>query len=136
MTKRLVIALLSLHLFAVAMVPAGNALELLKLPQLVEHYRQQHAGTAVMSFLYDHYAGLHNQQRQSDHHSLPLHCCLHQATALALPPVLRLALPPQLPEFTVEQQYRGEYVASTPRGVPSTCFQPPRSSAASKASRA
>ncbi|WP_400192231.1 hypothetical protein [Hymenobacter sp. B81] len=136
MTKRLVIALLSLQLFAVSLVPAGNALELLKLPQLVEHYRQEHAGSPITRFLYDHYAGLHNQQRHSDHHSLPLHCCLHQATALALPPVLRLALPPQPPEFTAEQQYGGEYVASTPRGVPSTCFQPPRPLAASVASRA
>ncbi|KUG09362.1 hypothetical protein [Solirubrum puertoriconensis] len=135
MMKRLIIALLSWHLFAVSLVPAGNALELLKIPQLVDHYQQQHAGSSVLRFLYDHYAGLHNQQRQQDHESLPLHTCLHQATALALPPVLRLALPQPL-EFSEAQQYGGEYVVSAPRGVSRTYFQPPRSVAAPVASRA
>lgn len=129
MTRRLLIALLSLHLFVAGLMPAGNVLELAKLPVLVSHYQQQHATNSVWRFLYDHYAGPHNKQHQRDHTQLPLHCCLHQVAAMALPPVLRLHLPPQPPEFAVVRQYRGEYVASAPRGISRACFQPPRPAA-------
>jgi hypothetical protein len=137
MMKRLVIAVLSLHLFVAGLMPAGNVLELVKLPVLITHYQQQHATNSVWRFLYDHYAGRHNQEHQRDHAELPLHCCLHQATALGLPPVLRLLpLPQPLPEFPEARQYAGEYVASAPRGISRPCFQPPRPVAASAASRA
>ncbi|MCC3158022.1 hypothetical protein LJ737_12300 [Hymenobacter sp. 15J16-1T3B] len=137
MMKQLVIAVLSLHLFVAGLMPAGNVLELAKLPVLISHYQQQHATNSVWRFLYDHYAGRHNQEHQRDHAQLPLHCCLHQAVALALPPTLRLLTVPPLPlEFPVDQQYRGEYVASAPRGISRPLFQPPRPVAAFAASRA
>lgn len=136
MTRRVVIALLSLQLFVAGLMPAGNVLELAKLPVLISHYQQQHATNSVWRFLYDHYAGRHNQEHQRDHAQLPLHCCLHQAVALALPPTLRLTVPAQLPEFPIAQQYHGEYVASAPRGISRTLFQPPRVAAALGAGRA
>ncbi|RAK63850.1 hypothetical protein [Hymenobacter edaphi] len=136
MMKRVVIAVLSLHLFVAGLMPAGNVLELVKLPVLISHYQEQHATNSVWRFLYDHYAGRHNQEHQHDHAQLPLHCCLHQAPAMALPPALRLPLQPQLPEFAEARQYRGEYVASAPRGISRPCFQPPRGAAAFAASRA
>ncbi|GAB2956922.1 hypothetical protein GCM10027048_24050 [Hymenobacter coalescens] len=136
MLKQLVILLLSLHLFGVSLLPAADAVELAKLPVLISHYQQQHPTNSVWRFLYDHYAGRHNQEHQREHKALPLHCCQHQAPVMALPPALRLALPPQPPVFAEARQYRGEYVASAPRGISRPCFQPPRPAAALVASRA
>lgn len=129
--------MLSLHLLVAGLMPAGNVLELAKLPGLISHYQEQHATNSVWRFLYDHYAGRHNQEHEHDHDRLPLHCCLHQAVALALPPALRLPLtPPRLPDFPEARQYGGERVASAPRGISRPCFQPPRPAAAFVASRA
>ncbi|OON69800.1 hypothetical protein [Hymenobacter sp. CRA2] len=136
MTKQLAITLLSLHLFVVGLLPAGNAVELVKLPVLISHYQQQHPTNSVWRFLYDHYAGRHNQEHQRDHEALPLHCCQHTAPAMALPPVLRLVLPLQPPVFDEAQCYGGEYVASAPRGISRPCFQPPRTPLVLPTSRA
>jgi len=129
---RLLLLLLSVHLFAVSLLPGGNAHELTEMPTLWHHYEAHHADSSLTGFLAEHFlAAPYAQDTQEthgdEHQSLPWHHS-HDTTAPAvyLPPVVGnwalVALTYRLgtsPRPTL-------LVLSARPGTARPCWQPPR----------
>jgi hypothetical protein len=85
---RFLTLLLSLHLFAVSLLPGADVHELHDLPTLLAHRQAAHAASGFWAFFYDHYIGDH-KDTDGAHKALPyhhVHVCAAQVADMPTPP--------------------------------------------------
>ncbi len=117
--------LIALHLFAVSLLPGGDAQALCELPTLWAHHQADHAGASFWSFFYDHYLGEH--KGRAEHQALPGH---HAPTGAAQvadmpPPEISLETPAPLPVPGAARTF-ARLVSTAPTRAGTGLWQPPR----------
>ena len=121
--------LLSVYLGLLACLPPNtDAHELAESLALRHHHAQAYHDASLLTFLLDHYAGQNHSHDGPDreHQSLPFHHA-HDCSFVLLSWVGAVVMP-VAPAAVLAQDAAPlpDYTAGAPRGVTSSCWQPPR----------
>ncbi len=123
--KRLVALLLSLNLFVVGLMPAGDAHGLVDAATLWQHHATDHAATGFWDFYYDHYVGDHHNS--PEHQSLPgHHAHQHLAGAVCFFPAPVLRPWPAALLLLEAAPVAALHIPAACQGSAPGCWQPPR----------
>jgi hypothetical protein len=121
---RILVILLSLHLFVVSLLPGGDAHELCELPDLWAHQQQNHAADGFWAFFYDHYLGAHKDG--AEHQALPYHHVHPSAAQLADVPPYPLAWEPSPLSARKDVVWAMQRQTDASIAVARAWWQPPR----------
>ena len=102
--------------------------EVLRMPSLVEHYREHLQETPELSFLAflgEHYLNVQHRHQNDAHTQLPLHCSHIALAESALPQALPFVMLSPLPELSNRSSLPTDHVSLTSGDYKSGLFRPP-----------
>ncbi|RTQ47486.1 hypothetical protein EJV47_18860 [Hymenobacter gummosus] len=129
---RLLLLLLSFHLFAVSLLPGADAHELAEVKQAWQHRAAHHADSSLWGFVYAHFVVIgeheHPGEHAADHQGLPLHHHCHDVSCGPMYPLpAPLHLHPQpLVAYAEAGKLPPHAVPAARAGISRPCWQPPR----------